>query len=80
MRMRGKSCGKISPPSKGAHEERTRDPHECPDCHGFGQTSATRTQMVEGRDGRWRTRALGSGCPRCLGTGRVPEVTCSRVH
>ncbi len=31
-------------------------------------------------DGALRTTYLGSACPRCLGVGRVPEVTCSRVH
>lgn len=49
-------------------------PTECPACNGWGYTPATCTEYqldkIDGRDSM-RTTKLGSGCPRCLGTGQL---------
>jgi DnaJ-class molecular chaperone len=42
------------------------NPRECPACYGWGttkETAAVRVNKV--------TKALGSGCPKCKGTGSV---------
>lgn len=46
---------------------------ECSECSGRGYTdkTATSTRVLEGT---LRTMALGSGCPECLGTGRLTEA------
>lgn len=41
----------------------------CTKCDGRGQTKQTRTVMEKTRRGKLRTKLLGSGCPKCLGTG-----------
>ena len=46
-------------------------PRECPMCYGFGQTPNARTLVNRQPDGTALTTQLGSGCPRCLGTGRL---------
>lgn len=48
---------------------------ECPACQGMGYTRATCTETAQviDKDGKSRivTTRLGSGCPRCLGTGQL---------
>ncbi len=53
---------------------------ECPECHGVGYTPATAAEMhahCEDPDleqftvYRDNVPQLGSGCPRCLGTGQL---------
>lgn len=53
--------------------ERRKNPDECPECEGFGYTDATCPEGHTGPDGisNWKTTAIGSGCPRCLGTGKL---------
>ena len=80
MRTRGKYFARTSRPSRGAPDERARHPNECPECEGFGTTRESRTVMEDAPDGKLRTVSLGHGCVRCGGIGRVPELTCSRVH
>lgn len=42
----------------------------CPDCKGSGQTEATATVMTRHKQSpQMRTKHLGSGCPKCRGTG-----------
>lgn len=43
----------------------------CTKCNGFGQIRATET-IVERRGKKFCTTQLGSGCPRCHGTGKYP--------
>lgn len=50
--------------------KRRKHPNECPDCNGIGQTKETATEVRQvGK--KYRTVAQGSGCPRCLGIGRI---------
>lgn len=49
-------------------------PGECKRCHGFGDTPATAPVIVR-EYGKLRTTYRGSGCPDCLGTGRVTSAT-----
>lgn len=48
---------------------------ECKECQGIGYTRATSPELSQqiGADGKSRLVTLkrGSGCPRCLGTGRI---------
>jgi RecJ-like exonuclease len=48
---------------------------ECPLCKGRGVTRETEPELerVELDNGKkaWRTAQQGSGCPKCLGTGRA---------
>jgi len=50
-------------------------PTECPVCQGIGYTRATCPELEQriDKDGRTKlaTVRLGSGCPRCLGTGQL---------
>jgi hypothetical protein len=46
-------------------------PNECSDCEGWGYPESTAPKMVTDTDGKLKTVALGSGCARCLGTGRL---------
>lgn len=46
--------------------------NECADCEGKGQTNGTRPAMRQTAAG-WETTQQGSGCPRCLGTGRLSD-------
>jgi DnaJ-class molecular chaperone len=43
---------------------------ECKSCHGQGYTHQT-APVLATHDGKPVTKLLGSGCPECLGTGRV---------
>ena len=45
----------------------------CNLCRGVGQTKATAT-TIEVVDGKNKTINQGSGCPKCLGTGRLNEL------
>lgn len=54
---------------------RAKHPDECPACEGFGYTNATATEWHEDATGAYHTDALGSGCPRCGGTGRTEPKT-----
>lgn len=45
-----------------------KPPAECPVCRGWGQTKDTAPVMTTG--GKPKTLSLGSGCPKCYGTGR----------
>lgn len=53
---------------------------ECPVCQGIGYTRATCTEIGQAidADGRTRlfTRFIGSGCPKCMGTGQLAPVAC----
>ena len=80
MRTRGKYFARTSRPSKVVLDERRRHPNECPECEGFGTTRESRAVTQLRADGKLRTVSLGHGCLRCGGVGRVPELTCSRVH
>lgn len=59
-----------------------RHPLECDACDGLGQTDACRTEVRSVRrvdaHGVWRetlrTVALGSGCLKCGGTGRLDPL------
>lgn len=42
------------------------NPHTCPVCNGRGYTRKTAAVVKDKK-----TVALGSGCPRCLGTGVI---------
>lgn len=44
----------------------------CYRCEGKGYTRKTRTKVVRVK-GRLTTVELGSGCPVCFGTGKLPE-------
>lgn len=49
---------------------------ECPDCNGLGYTDATAADMRVRKHPHFelvevKTFKLGSGCPRCLGTGQL---------
>ena len=80
MRMRGKSSGATSRPSKATRYERARHPNECPECEGFGTTRESRPVLEQDAAGHFHTVSRGHGCLRCGGTGRVAEARCSRVH
>ncbi len=41
----------------------------CKTCKGKGQTKETATVVREIAPKQWKTKALGSGCPDCLGLG-----------
>lgn len=49
-------------------------PDECRRCHGFGDTPATAPVIVR-EYGKMRTTYRGSGCPDCLGLGRLTHAT-----
>lgn len=49
---------------------RTKRADECPTCEGLGYTAATATEW-EVRNNKYKTLALGSGCPTCQGRGIV---------
>lgn len=48
--------------------------NECGECQGRGYTYAT-AQVVKPTNAGPETVDQGSGCPRCLGTGRLIEHT-----
>ena len=52
----------------------SKHPNECPACQGIGQTKETATE-VEHDGKQYRTIAKGSGCPRCLGIGRIAKAS-----
>lgn len=52
-------------------KQRRKHPAECPSCQGFGQTRETATLMERQPNGKLKTVQRGSGCLKCLGTGRV---------
>ena len=49
---------------------RTKRPDECPVCEGKGYTAETSAEW-EIKNGQYKTRALGSGCPKCHGIGVI---------
>jgi hypothetical protein len=61
-------------PAKPARPSRVRvtkqHPAECRECNGLGQSLETQTR-VEKHGDKHVTTVQGSGCPRCLGTGRL---------
>lgn len=48
---------------------RNKHPLECETCSDFGMTRDTATEFADGV-----TVKLGSGCARCMGTGRLSEA------
>lgn len=46
---------------------------ECPTCEGIGYTSKTAPEFVRGQDGSLVSKKQGSGCPACLGLGRLVD-------
>lgn len=51
-------------------------PDECPTCEGTGQTPATCTETrTRGPNGKLYTHRQGSGCPDCLGTGKLGVIS-----
>jgi RecJ-like exonuclease len=57
-----------------AAAKRVKHPDECPACEGLGVTEDTAPERQRSRvDGKnvWRTVRQGSGCPRCMGVGRL---------
>lgn len=54
------------------NNKRVKHPDECPACEGIGYTRATETEWeVDAEGANFRTTKIGSGCPRCGGTGRL---------
>ena len=48
-------------------------PDECRECSGTGVSLGTEgTGYYDNKNKRYVTVSLGSGCPVCLGIGRVP--------
>jgi DnaJ-class molecular chaperone len=49
-------------------------PHEneCRHCNGQGYTQSDAPVIIDD-NGKPKTIVLGSGCPRCLGTGRIEK-------
>ena len=43
---------------------------ECAVCEGSGHDAKSRPEVRQDKDGRHYTQAIGSGCWKCLGTGR----------
>lgn len=46
-------------------------PDECHTCAGIGYRRQEGCEYEITEKGQYRTLALGSGCPRCNGTGRL---------
>ena len=73
-----KARGHVYTPRPYQERVTKRHPDECRECNGLGQSNATLTAVIKTRavvNGRerdvHRTTQLGSGCPACLGTGRL---------
>jgi hypothetical protein len=48
--------------------------NECNECEGKGYTFNTAQRGDKDKTGMYVTTAQGSGCPSCLGVGRLVEV------